>query len=226
VAAGGGAAAAGPLRVVLTGGPCGGKSTVLHTLAAGLRGVDRVGAVVQCPEAATFLVEQAGVDRVGLIGTAAGRFAFNFHYARMQLAHEEELGALATATAAGAANSAAGGRAVLLCDRGMVDSKCYMPAEAWGRLLAALGQTDAGLCEDRYDLVLHLVTAADGAEDAYRTAGNAARTETPAEARDLDRRMLAVWARHPRRVVIGNGAPGGLAAKTAAALAAVRALLV
>jgi hypothetical protein len=171
-------------------------------------------------EATSFLVEQVGVDRVKLIGTAASPSIFT---TRMQLAHEEELGTLATATAAVAAASAAVGRAVLLCDRGMVDSKCYMLAEAWDVLLAALGQSDAGLCEDLCDLVLHLVTAADGAEGAYRTAGNTARTETPAEARDLDRGMLVVWARHH---TIGNGAPGGLAAKTAAALAAVRAPLV
>ena len=54
----------------------------------------------------------------------------------------------------------------------------------------------------RYDLVLHLVTAADGAEEFYTTANNAARTETAAEARALDRRVAGCWKDHPnlRRV--------------------------
>lgn len=63
----------------------------------------------------------------------------------------------------------------------MMDSKCYMPDETWGELLATLGLGEPKLCEHRYDAVLHLVTAANGAEGAFTTSGNAARTETPAE---------------------------------------------
>jgi hypothetical protein len=62
----------------------------------------------------------------------------------------------------------------------------------------------------RYDLILHLVTAADGAEDLppkgwilplshtwqdfYTTANNAARTETAEEARALDGMVEAAWS--------------------------------
>eukprot|EP01052_Picozoa_sp_SAG31_P065172 SAG31_NODE_23997_length_491_cov_1.038265_1_plen_85_part_01 len=79
--------------------------------------------------------------------------------------------------------------AVLLCDRGMMDSKCYMPNTTWCKLCEQLGLAESALCEERYDLVVHMVTAADGAEEAFTTEGNSARTETPAEARQLDIKM-------------------------------------
>ena len=44
----------------------------------------------------------------------------------------------------------------------------------------------------RYDLVLHLVTAASGAEAFYTNANNTARRETADEARGLDSRILKV----------------------------------
>ena len=45
----------------------------------------------------------------------------------------------------------------------------------------------------RYDMVLHLVTAADGAEKHYTTANNTARRETAAEAVALDRKIAKNW---------------------------------
>lgn len=66
-----------------------------------------------------------------------------------------------------------------------------------------MGTTEAALCA-RYDLVLHLVTAADGAEHAYTLSNNPARTESAEEARALDARLAALWSSHPRRDVIDN----------------------
>jgi hypothetical protein len=55
------------------------------------------------------------------------------------------------------------------------------------------------------DRVLHLTTAAAGAEAFYTTANNAARTETPEEARVLDERMVGNWRRaHSNVVQIDN----------------------
>jgi hypothetical protein len=33
---------------------------------------------------------------------------------------------------------------------------------------------------------------------------NATRTETPAQARELDQKMISVWSRHPRHVIVDN----------------------
>ena len=64
---------------------------------------------------------------------------------------------------------------------------------------------------DRYDGVVHLVTAADGAEDFYKSghtvddSGNAVvRRENAEEARALDRKLQACFHGHPRHVVVRN----------------------
>lgn len=49
----------------------------------------------------------------------------------------------------------------------------------------------------RYDAVIHLVSAAIGAEKYYTTENNAARTETIEEAQALDFRVLNAWVGHP-----------------------------
>ena len=97
-----------------------------------------------------------------------------------------------------------GDRAVLLCDRGLMDIRAYVPERVWRSILDEIGQTEVGLRDARYDAVLHLVTAADGAEEFYTTANNVARRETPEQARDLDRRTQEAWLGHPHLRVVGN----------------------
>lgn len=55
------------------------------------------------------------------------------------------------------------------------------------------------------DFVVHLVTAADGAEQHYTTVNNSIRTETPEEARILDKKTLDAWNDHPGRILAPNG---------------------
>lgn len=110
---------------------------------------------------------EGGVDRMAMIGSAAGLFEFNLQYQEMQIEKESRMISLIRAAVqyAGDGASAAGSSngqvdAVLLCDRGTMDSKAHVPAEVWAELLGALGQNDAQLCEGRYDAVLHFVTQA------------------------------------------------------------------
>jgi hypothetical protein len=53
--------------------------------------------------------------------------------------------------------------------------------------------------------VVHLVSAADGAENHYQTNNNEARYETLKEAVDLDQRLINAWVGHPHFSVIQNG---------------------
>ena len=111
------------------------------------------------------------------------------------------------------ATSASSVDAVMLCDRGTMDSKAHVPAEVWQQLLRSVGKSEEEMCEGRYDAVLHFVTAADGAEEAYSLSGNAARTETAEEARQSDAALVEVWSRHPDVAMLDNAAEGGLVAK-------------
>ena len=92
---------------------------------------------------------------------------------------------------------------LILFDRGLLDNRAYMTEEEFAACLSARGETEEEYLA-RYDAVFHLVTAAEGAEEYYTTANNAARTETPEEARAVDARLLSAWEKHPRHTVFDN----------------------
>ena len=78
-----------------------------------------------------------------------------------------------------------------------------MSDDEFDLVLAEL-MTDRNEILASYDAVFHLVSAAKGAEASYSLENNSARSETLAEARDLDDRIIAAWNEHPYFVVIDN----------------------
>lgn len=69
------------------------------------------------------------------------------------------------------------------------------PADFWSSLGTTLELELA-----KYDAVIHLRTPP--LAQGYNRS-NPARTESAAAAAEIDRRVLDVWARHPRRFVVG-----------------------
>ena len=63
-----------------------------------------------------------------------------------------------------------GGVTAIICDRGVCDTKAYVTDALWQRLLQKYHLNPLELRDDRYDAVLHLVTAADGAEKVWYRA--------------------------------------------------------
>lgn len=94
-------------------------------------------------------------------------------------------------------------RALLLCDRGLLDGCAYMSQDHWRVLLNMLGVYVPDIRENRYDLVLHMVTAANGAAQAYNLS-NRARHESLEQAVDLDEKLRRAWANHPAHFLISN----------------------
>lgn len=86
---------------------------------------------------------------------------------------------------------------VILCDRGVMDGAAYSSGPMWQALLDETGCSNSQLRDKRYDLVLHLVTAADGAEEFYTKANNEARFEDVKEAVKSDKRTQLAWVGHP-----------------------------
>ncbi len=176
------------VKIVVTGGPCGGKSTALSY-------------IKRTAEAHGFRVLTVGETATELIrgGVAPWTCATNATYQGFQIAlqmYKEEI-------FLAAAKTMDADKLLLVCDRGLLDNRAYMTEEEFFSCLASRGDTlDGYLC--RYDAVFHLVTAARGAEAFYSTENNTARTETPAEAREVDDRLLLAWAEHPHRVVLDN----------------------
>jgi hypothetical protein len=89
--------------------------------------------------------------------------------------------------------------AVVLCDRGTIDGLAYWPGaiEDFWSSLGTTREVELG----RYDAVMHLRTPA--AEHGYNHQ-NPLRTESPADAAEIDRRIAEAWSLHPRRFVVDS----------------------
>jgi CYTH domain-containing protein len=92
----------------------------------------------------------------------------------------------------------------MICDRGTMDVAAFLTPEMWRALLDEHQAREIDLRGGRYDAVIHVTTAALGAEEFYSLDNNPARTETPEQAREADARILKAWTGHPHLRVIGN----------------------
>ena len=53
---------------------------------------------------------------------------------------------------------------IVLVDRGLLDGSAYVSVQQWLAVLDDLGLQGETLRDNRYDQIIHMVTAADGAE--------------------------------------------------------------
>lgn len=179
-------------RIVVTGGPCAGKSTGMVKLAESLSAAGFTPIIV--PEAATAVIG------TGLIpGRTIDRFTFQKTLIAWSLAQEDTIRQVVR----GMAHS---DKVVLIYDRGIMDGSAYVSDLEWGKLMDEFGANVSMWRDGRYDAVMHLQTAAIGAEEFYTLANNTARSETPEQARELDGKTLRAWVGHPHlRVIENNG---------------------
>ena len=166
--------------IVITGGPCSGKTSAVTVLRERLA-ADGIPAV---------FVEEAGTDLI-LNGispiTLGSMLPFQTRVAELQLIREAE--ALEAAKALGPDT-------LIICDRGICDGRAYLDADEY-----VIAMADNGLEVDdipkRYDAVFCLESTAKSEEGLYTQANNSARLEGAEEAAALDDRTMAAWADHP-----------------------------
>ena len=175
-------------KIVITGGPCAGKTTAMSWIQNAF--TERGYHVIFVPECATELI------KAGISGTTC-KTVIEFQKALMQLQLQRE------AIYEQAAQGINADKVLLVCDRGIMDSKAYLSELEFSTVLNAIKKNEVEL-RDNYDAVFHLVTAANGAEEFYTLENNAARTETIEEAREVDRRLIESWNGHPHFRVIDN----------------------
>lgn len=84
--------------------------------------------------------------------------------------------------------------AVIFCDRGVLDGSAYVSEELWSQIMDEQ-HFEENIRDKRYDAVIHMVTAAEGAEEFY-DYGNEARYENIEEAKDRDRRLREAYLGH------------------------------
>lgn len=175
-------------KIVITGGPCAGKSTAMSWIQnvftqKGYR-------VLFVPETATELIT-GGIAP----WTCGSNLDFQMSLIGLQMEKERIFEQ--------AAKTMDCEKILIVCDRGMLDNRAYMSEMEFQQVLSLMRQNEVEL-RDNYDAVFHLVTAAKGAEEFYTTANNTARTETVEEAAVLDDKLISAWTGHPHLRVINN----------------------
>ena len=181
-------------KIVLTGGPCAGKTTALVKITNYFSGFGYK--VFNVPEVPTIF-STAGWNY--LTPNRALYYQGERAILETQLALEDQFMRLAEVCTQ---------PVLIVCDRGTLDISAYIKPEEWQEITAMCGTNSNELLE-RYDAVLHLVSAADGAEQFYTTATNATRYEQANEeglrlARELDKKVIMAWTGHPHLRVINN----------------------
>ncbi len=159
-------------RIVLTGGPGGGKTT-----AADLIRREVGDQIVIVPEAATMLFS-GGFPRHDDFGARCSAQKAIYHVQR----NLEDV------------HSSLYPDRILLCDRGTLDSVVYWPGDTDADFYQTLGTTFEQEVQ-RYDAVIFFETAAVG--NLSIEGGNPERTESIEQAVALDRRLQALWEKHP-----------------------------
>lgn len=175
-------------KIVLTGGPCAGKTTALTWIQ---KEFEKKGyKILFVPETATELIGG---------GVAPWTCGSNLDYQKCQVRLQKEKESVFEQ----AAKTMDTDKVLIICDRGVLDNKAYMTQEEFDYVMRILNTNEVAE-RDQYDAVIHMVTAAKGAEEAYTLSNNAARRESLDEAIELDDKLIACWTGHPHLRVIDN----------------------
>lgn len=183
------------IKIAITGGPSGGKTTLIDALKKEL---GQSCAIV--PEAASILY-RGGFPR---FKDASGQIHTQkaIYYTQREL---EELILIESK------------KALIVCDRGSLDSVAYWPYDE-ANFLTAISSTKESEWA-RYDWVIHL----DTADTDYYDTTNPIRTETHQEAESLNEKIKKAWEGHPRRVIISQSSD--FLSKMTTSLAVIRAIM-
>ncbi len=166
------------LKVVVTGGPGGGKTTALDLFCRELG--DKVAVV---PEAATVLFS-SGITRsedekiIKMVQKTIFQLQKNLEEIH-QIQFPDRL---------------------LVCDRGSLDGLAYWPGsehEFFNEINSTLEEEIA-----RYDAVIFFESAAATGHDI--NSNNPVRKETSHQAAQLDKKLQKVWSQHPQYYFVGS----------------------
>ena len=175
------------IKIVLTGGPCAGKSTALQYVSQELNKRNIKNIIID--ERATKLL-LSGKSPLNM-----GDYEFHRQLFKEQLEEENEKVKYASYLPYD--------KVVIISDRGLLDSRVYVTKKDFERYSSLYGKNE-DILRNSYHAVFHLVTAAKGAEEFYTLKNNAVRSESIAEAIKIDEDILEVWTGTPHLRVIDN----------------------
>ncbi len=161
-------------KLAITGGPSGGKTTLIDTLQR-----DLGHKIAVAPEAASILYKGGFPRRKGNVRQKhVQRAIYYTQYELEALVQDEHDNKL------------------IICDRGSLDSMAYWPNDGSQFLDSLNTNLEAEIA--RYDWVLHL----DTAPEAHYDTENPIRTESYSEAQQLNDKILEAWSVHPKRWIV------------------------
>ncbi|MEI6499335.1 MAG: ATP-binding protein [bacterium] len=177
-------------KIVLTGGPCGGKSEIIKRLKEHFE--DRV---IIVEEVATQLLqvpfEDGGPGIPGKDLEWSQDWQDNFQKMVIERQMESELFARKLAEASEIIE-------MIICDRGILDGAAYIEGGV-ECFLAQFGLNETE-CHELYDQIIHLSSLATDQPAEYNRLKetNPNRFESTEEAAQLDQKILLAWRGHPR----------------------------
>lgn len=174
-------------KIVLTGGPCAGKTTVLGDIEDYL--VKKGYYVITLSETATQLIKSnmppcMDKERVLkfqdiVLKTQLEREAAALRYAEELLPNE---------------------KVIILCDRAVMDNRAYLETQEEFDYLLEKNGVDEQQVLHSYDLVIDLISTATLKKDSYELDG--IRDESVEDAALLDKKTTLAWITHPYLVTI------------------------
>jgi predicted ATPase len=177
-------------KVVLTGGPCAGKTTTLSRLGTFFESLGWK--VYMVPETATLLLG-GGVKFSEL--TPEQAMLFQQQILATLLEVERTFDLLAECDSR---------NVLIVCDRGSMDPFAFCSKSEWQEMLDYVKSNPVELRDNRYDQVVHMVTAASGAESFYQLDNNSTRSEGFELARERDTKAAESWVGHPYFDIVDN----------------------
>ncbi|MCO4799848.1 MAG: AAA family ATPase [Colwelliaceae bacterium] len=165
-------------RIVLTGGPGGGKTTALDLIRR-----EFSGKIASVPEAATMIFS-GGIERSSDIQVLKAQQTAIYHL-------QKNLEDIQRATHP---------ECLILCDRGSLDGLAYWPGEQsdfFQKMNTSIEEEFA-----RYDAVIFFETAAKSGESIK--SNNPIRNESEQAAIELDQKLQNVWSKHPNYNLVSS----------------------
>ncbi len=165
-------------RIVLTGGPGGGKTTALDLFRRELKGK-----IASVPEAATMIFS-GGIERTDDDQATCAQQIAIFNLQR----HLEDIQRKMYPDC------------LILCDRGCLDGLAYWPGSNEDFFQTMNTSLDEEL--NRYDAVIFFETAAKSGQEIK--SNNPIRNESEEKAIILDERLQKIWSQHPNFYLVGS----------------------
>lgn len=173
-------------KIVITGGPCAGKSSSLDIIKKHYENRDIK--VVTLFETATDLINQG-------IAPWNCKTPLEFQRIRIkkQIEREKEIYEYV--------KTLNNDKIIILFDRGLLDSLAYTEKKDFENILKE-NNLNIISARDEYDAVFHMMSVSKGHSDFYTLDNNQARIESVSEAKLLDDKIISSWVGHPHFRII------------------------